>query len=301
MMTPRAAVAMTMGAAALFGTAGTAQALGPAGVTPTAIAEMRLGLGGLLMLALLPVLGQRITSVWRFLRMPLVWLAALCCLLYQVLYFTGVQYAGVALGSLLVMGSVPVFAGLLGAFVGHRIIGSWLAATAVCITGLVLLSLDGIQGGDAKGVAAAIAGGFFGSIFVLVTKALIDRGEAPVQANIASYLIAGVALLPLLFLLPQSLNWVLTVSGALLALYLGFFAMALPNILWVKGLTALAPGPSSTLMLTEPAVATLLGIMVLGETLTLAGVIGLVLVMVGLLLQGLTLARAPVQAEPVSL
>jgi DME family drug/metabolite transporter len=78
----------------------------------------------------------------------------------------------------------------------------------------------------------------------------------------------------------------------ILALYLGFFAMAIPNILWVKGLAGLAPGPSSTLMLTEPAVATVLGIVVLGESLTVAGIIGLVLVMAGLLMQGLTLARA---------
>ena len=298
MATPRTAVVMTIGAAALFGTSGTAQALGPEGITPIAVAEMRLGLGGLLMMAMLPLLGHRISELGHFFRLPLVWFSALGSMLFQVLYFTGVQYAGVALGSLLIMGSVPVFAGILGAFFGHRISGTWVAATAVCIAGLVLLSLDGIHGGDAIGVAAAITGGLCGATFVLATKTLIERGEAPVPANIASYLIAGVVLLPVLFLLPQSLNWVLTLSGAALALYLGFFAMALPNVLWVKGLTALSPGPSSTLMLTEPAVATLLGVFVLGETLAVIGVIGLVLVMGGLLFQGLSLAKMPDPVEP---
>jgi DME family drug/metabolite transporter len=127
---------------------------------------------------------------------------------------------------------------------------------------------------------------------VLTTKVIIERGMPGVPANVAAYLIAGVALIPVIIIVPQETAWILTTAGIVLALYLGLFAMAIPNILWVKGLAGLAPGPSSTLMLTEPAVATILGIVVLGETLALAGVVGLVLVMAGLLMQGLSLARA---------
>ena len=291
MGSPRVAVASTIAAAALFATGGTAQALGPAGPTPLAVAEMRLGIGGLLMVALLPLLGYRVNQLWGYFRLRLVWFAALASMLFQILYFTGVQHAGVALGSLLTMGSVPVFAGLLGALLGHRITAAWAIATLVCVTGLFLLSLDGIQGGDTWGVLASISGGFCGAVFVVVTKSIIESGRDGVPANIVSYLIAGAVLVPLILLVPQRLDWIGTVGGVVLALYLGFFAMALPNILWVKGLGVLAPGPSSTLMLTEPAVATVLGIAVLGETLALAGVFGLVLVMGGLLLQGLSLTR----------
>ncbi|MEX1209738.1 MAG: EamA family transporter [Candidatus Nanopelagicales bacterium] len=291
MTSPRAAIAMTVGAGALFATGGTAQALGPAGTTPFTVAEMRLGIGGLIMLLLLPLLGHHIRDVWRCLPHPLVWLLGVTSLAFQVLYFTGVSQAGVALGSLLAMGSVPVFAGLLGALFGHRISSAWAVATAICVGGLALLSLDGIQGGSAWGVLASLCGGLSGAIFVLITKVIIQRGIPPVPANVTAYLLAGLALVPVILLTPQNLSWIATTGGIILALYLGFFAMAIPNVLWVKGLGILAPGPSSTLMLTEPAVATLLGIVVLGETLAMAGVVGLVLVMTGLLLQGLSLAR----------
>ena len=292
MATPRAAVLMTLGAGALFGTAGTAQALGPTGSSPLAVAALRLGLGGLIMASFLPLLGHRLSQLKPCLRLPLVWLAAVGSLFFQVLYFTGVDRAGVALGSLLAMGSVPVFAGLLGALLGHRVTAAWSVATVVAVTGLILLSLDGIGGGDALGVLAALGSGLSGAIFVLATKAIITRGIPAVPANVVSYLIATVALLPAVLLAPQSLTWLASGAGVILALYIGVFAMALPNLLWVKGLGALSPGPSSTLMLAEPVVATTLGIAVLGESLAFAGVIGLVLVLSGLFLQGLSLTRS---------
>lgn len=299
MGSPRAAIAMTVAAGALFATGGTAQALGPSGTTPFTVAEMRLGIGGLLMLALLPLVGFHARQVAQVLRHPLIWLLALTSLGFQVLYFTGVSQAGVALGALLAMGSVPVFAGLLGPVIGHRITRAWAIATAICVAGLALLSLDGIQGGSGWGVIAALAGGLSGALFVLTTKVVIEKGMPGVPANVAAYLIAGLALLPVIMLVPQDLSWIGTVGGIVLALYLGMFAMAIPNILWVTGLAGLAPGPSSTLMLTEPAVATLLGIVVLGESLAIAGIVGIVLVMVGLLLQGLALARTP-DEEPIA-
>ena len=299
MTTPRAAVLMTLAAGALFGTAGTAQALGPTGSSPFAVAALRLGLGGLLMACFLPLVGHRLAQLLPCLRLPLVWLAAVGSLFFQVLYFTGVDRAGVALGSLLAMGSVPVFAGLLGALLGHRVTTAWSIATTVAVTGLILLSLDGIGGGDVVGVLAALGSGLSGAIFVLATKAIITRGIPAVPANVVSYLIATVALLPVVLLAPASLSWLASGAGIVLALYIGFFAMALPNLLWVRGLGALSPGPSSTLMLAEPVVATSLGIVVLGETLAFTGVIGLVLVLSGLLLQGLALTRSD-DPEPIA-
>lgn len=52
-------------------------------------------------------------------------------------------------------------------------------------------------------------------------------------------------------------------------------------------------------MLTDPHVATMLGVLVLGESLAPIAAVGAVLVLAGLLLQGAVLAReAPGQEEP---
>jgi DME family drug/metabolite transporter len=73
----------------------------------------------------------------------------------------------------------------------------------------------------------------------------------------------------------------------LVALFLGVFTMGLANILQIIGLSGIGPGVAATMMLADPVTAALLGILVMGEELTLIGGIGLSLVVIGLLLQGL--------------
>jgi DME family drug/metabolite transporter len=63
--------------------------------------------------------------------------------------------------------------------------------------------------------------------------------------------------------------------------------MALANTLQVVGLKRLSPGPTATLLLADPLTATILGIWILDEAITPLGVFGLIIVAVGLVLQGL--------------
>jgi len=62
------AVGQVLAAAVLFGTTGTAQALGPAGTTPVAVGAVRLLVGGLILLIAVPLLGGRVVravTLWR--------------------------------------------------------------------------------------------------------------------------------------------------------------------------------------------------------------------------------------------
>ena len=63
------------------------------------------------------------------------------------------------------------------------------------------------------------------------------------------------------------------------------------NMLLARGIYGLTTGPTATLMLTDPVVATLLGVVVLGEALAPVAALGVALVFAGLLLQGMVLAR----------
>lgn len=280
---------------ATYATAGTASALGPDSATPLGVAAVRLGVGAITFLAVLPLLGGRYRDLPALWRRPAVWIAALLSGLFQTLYFAGVALDGVALGALLTMGSVPVFSGILGAFFGHPVNRAWVLATVVCTTGLVLLSIDGIDGGSILGVSAALGSGLAGAAFTVALKRMLDQGVSEIPLSAATYCLAAVMLLPIFLL--QSPTWLLTPQGIVFALYLGIVAMALPNVLWIKGLNALPPGPTATLMLTDPAVATILGVVVLGERLAMAGIVGLVLVVIGLVWQGRSLTRGGTPVE----
>src|SRR4051812_49714442 len=106
------AVGAILLAAALFGTTGTAQALGPGSTTPLGVGAARLVVGGLALLAVLPVLGSgrgEAVALWR----------TLCGVvaggfprLYPGWFFAGGHPPWVAIGALLANRSGPVPAGV---------------------------------------------------------------------------------------------------------------------------------------------------------------------------------------------
>src|SRR5438034_2884449 len=96
-------------AALLFGTTGTAQALGPAGSSPLTVGAARVVLGGGV-LGLLAFAGSRAAA-----RMSpaLVLCAGAAIAIYQLTFFEAVHRAGVAVGAVVAIGSGPIAAGAL--------------------------------------------------------------------------------------------------------------------------------------------------------------------------------------------
>ena len=283
------AVAAVLGAAVLFGTTGTAQALGPDGTSPLGVGAVRLAVGGLALLLVLPLVGgsrRAATALWRT---PLGLLAGACTALYQVCFFAAVDGAGVALGTLVTIGSGPVFAGLLGAvLLRERPERAWVLATAFCVAGLALLSGTG-DDVDPVGVLLALLAGLGYAAYTVAAKHLMSRGAHSSEVMASAFGLGGLLLLPVL--LTQPLGWLATPGGLGLAAYLGLVTTTLAYVLFGRGLAVLPAGPVTTLVLAEPLVATALGVGLLGERLALAGVAGAALVLAGLVLQGVASSR----------
>jgi len=286
------AVAHILGAAALFGTTGTAQALGPVGTTPLGVGAVRLAVGGAVLVVVLPLLGHRPSHAVVLWRSPQALAAGACTALYQVCFFAAVRGAGVALGTLVTIGSGPVFAGLLArATLGERLARSWFGATSACVGGLALLSADGLgqAGVRVYGLVLALGAGLAYAAYTVAAKRLISRGHASSTVMASAFGLGGLLLLPVL--LSQPLAWLGTPSGLALAAYLGLMTTTLAYVLFGRGLTVLPAGPVTTLVLAEPLVATLLGVGLLDERLAPVGIAGTALVLAGLALQGLAASR----------
>ncbi len=110
----RVSILFVVAAGILFGTAGTAQALGPSDTTPMGVGILRLQVGAVALLLAMPLLGQSPRALPRLWRTPAMLVTASTAAVYQLLFFAGVSEVGVALGTLLAVGSEPVFAGLVG-------------------------------------------------------------------------------------------------------------------------------------------------------------------------------------------
>lgn len=278
-------------AAICFGTTGTAQALGPDGTRPVAVGAARIVLGGALLVLIARLqrgrggqgrLGDALSEDWR------TYLAAgVCVAIYQLSFFAAVQKTGVAVGTVVAIGSGPAFAGLFGWLVARENPGRrWLAATACACAGVAVLVLAG--GGSsvsAAGVLLALCAGAGYAAYTVGSKQLLRRGRSPEDVMAGAFGTGGLLLLPVL--LVTAGHWLLTAGGVALVVFLGVIPTALAYVAFARGLKQLTAGETATLTLAEPLTATLLGAIVLSERPSATAVAGAALVLAGLLMLAL--------------
>lgn len=290
-------------AASLWGTTGTAQAFAPAGATPVSVGSARIVFGGLLLLAYawlrgeLPALAVARRALGR--RGPyLLVLGAAGVAAYQLCFFSAVARTGVAVGTVVTIGSAPVFTGLLVWLThGGRPAGRWFAATAVAVAGCASLTLGGRHAGaEIGGVLLALASGLGYAAYAIVSAKLI-RLTGSVAAVMGALFGGGaVVLLPVLAL--SHPGWLATPSGALVAAHLAVVTTAAGYLLYGRALRTTPVATSATLALMEPAVATVLGLLVLDEHLGVTGIAGLALVATALVALAVPARRSSREACP---
>lgn len=269
-------------AAMLWGTTGTSQALAPAMAHPVCIGALRLLVGGACLLGLILWRGAGPKGCPWTKRDAL--LGGFFVALYQLSFFAGVKLTGVAVGTVVGIGSSPIFAGLLDYVVYRNKPGRlWMGATALSIVGntLLVLAADSLSV-NVWGLLLALGAGFSYAVYSLLCKRLLQQSYSPDALMAVVFCAGAVMLLPVLPFFP--LSWVFQPSGLLIVLHLGVLATALSYVLFARGL-AYIPSPTAiTLSLAEPLTAGVLGVAVLGERLTLVSSLGILLLFLGLAL-----------------
>src|SRR4051794_32510069 len=130
---------MVLLAAVMWGTTGTARALAPPEAAPLAVGAVRIAIGGAVLVAIALGRGTLFATRWP---LGAAATAAVSVAMYQLTFFEGVARAGVAVGTILAIGSAPAFAGLLSWLtLRERPSARWAVSTAVAVLGLVLLVL----------------------------------------------------------------------------------------------------------------------------------------------------------------
>jgi drug/metabolite transporter, DME family len=214
----------------------------------------------------------------------LILLAGTFVAVYQASFFAAVADTGVAVGTVVALGSAPAFTGLFGRlFAGERLERRWFAATALACLGVCLLTLGGGSGDvSGLGMALALAAGAGYGGYAVIGKHLLDRGATPEGSMAAIFGTGAVILLPALAVMPA--GELFSAEGLALAAYLGVVTTALAYILFAKGLREVGASETATLTLAEPVTAMALGVVVLGERPGTVAVLGAALVLAGLAL-----------------
>jgi drug/metabolite transporter, DME family len=296
-------VLAVLAAAVLFGTTGTAQALGPDATTPLSVGMARLVVGGAALGLVAVGFGLRRGAHRRrpaAADLALMALTAVAFVAYQPLFFVGTRANGVAIGTVVALGSAPVIAGVLEWMLTRRAPSpAWLGATALATAGVALLAFGGApgDGGDLQvgGLLASVGAGASFAVFAVAQRRLLDRGWSAL--TVVGAMGGGAALLALPLLLTTDLRWVDRPGGMAMVLWLGLATTTLAYLLFTRGLRGLRAATAATLTLAEPLTAGILGVVVLGERLAPLAIVGLVVLAAGLVL----LAIGSRSARPVPL
>ncbi|CAD6011323.1 DMT family transporter [Agreia sp. COWG] len=290
-------------AAVCFATTGTAQALAGVDASALSVGAARILVGGgiLGVIALVGSArrrrgeghGRRAAASGRrtvggLPTWAIIAIGAAGVLAYQPAFFAGTRLNGVAIGTVVALGSAPIFTGVLNAVIRRRLpTRRWVVATGVSLVGVVLVS--GVVTGsspagsgaiEASGILASLGAGASYALYAIASKLLLDRGWGPAGAMGSIFGAAAIISVPVVLSSPVA--WLVTPAGLALVLWLGVVTTAIAYLLFGWGLERLAPTTVSTLTLAEPLVATLLGLLVLHEQLAAVSVVGLVVMAAGL-------------------
>jgi drug/metabolite transporter, DME family len=265
-------------AAALWGTTGSSQALLDGAVPSGVIGALRILVGGfVLAVVAAPEVRSSLPAVRR--AWPLLLATAISVAAYQLAFFTGVRLVGIAVGTILTVGSAPLIAGLLSVALGHhRPSRWWTGTTAVAVAGLVLLVRpDGAVRPSPVGVAAALTAGAAFAVYTVLAKRLMTRGVPRLTSVAVPFLLGGLLLVPTLvrgLARAEAPEVLLSLRGALIIGWLGVVATGVAYLLFSAGLRGVPAVTGTTLALAEPLTATVLGTAVFGERLGALALLG---------------------------
>ncbi|WP_444684804.1 DMT family transporter [Alkalicoccus luteus] len=269
---------LILSAALLWGTTGTAQFLGPDNTSPLSIGAVRLLIGGLFLIIIAVAAGGFRLSGWH---MPSVLTAAVAMACYQPFFFSAVSLTGIAVGSVIAIGSAPIFAGFMEwKWRKRRPTAVWWISTVLSGSGCTLLMINqSAITAHPAGIFTALGAGCSFALYTIASERLVHE-QPPLASAAVVFSLSGLILAPLLVFTDTS--WILSAAGSLTALHLGIAATGIAYALFVTGLLHTTSSNAVTLSLAEPVTAALLGIFFIGEQLQALSWAGLFLVTFGL-------------------
>ena len=263
--------------ALLWGTTGTAATFAP-NIGPLAIGAAALGLGGILQ-ALIAIPALRAAGPELRENLGTVLVGAIAMAIYPLAFYSSMHHAGVAIGSVVSLASAPLASGVLERIIDKRSLSLWwMLAATLGIIGSTLLCISKLQDTTAApatifGILLGLLAGITYATYSWAAHSLMNRGISRAASMGAVFGIGGALLMPVLVLTGAPL--LDSTTAFTVAAYMVLVPMFLGYLLFGFGLTRVSASTATTITLSEPAVATILAVLVVGEQLEILGWVGL--------------------------
>lgn len=266
----------------LWGTMGIyVRKLNALGFTTIEIVALRSAATALLLLPVLlfydrEILSIRRKDIWCFLGTGI-----FSIVFFNYCYFKAITMTSLSVAAVLLY-TAPAIVMALSAFLFHeKITVVKMIALAATFAGCVFVT--GLAGGTQKltvmGILAGLGAGLGYALYSIFSRYAIERGYHSFTICFYTFVFAAVAALPMADV--KMICGAVQRDVRLLGFYLVFALVStvIPYILYTLGLTSLENGKASIIASVEPVTATVLGIILFQEKMTVSNLLGIILVL----------------------
>ncbi len=213
-------------------------------------------------------------------------------LVFGLCYFKAMDHMSLSAAAILLY-TAPCFVIMFSALLfRERLTGQKLSAMAMAFLGCCLVS--GIGSGETRitpiGIGLGLAAGVCYALYSIFSRFALNRGYSSLTINFYSCLLAA---LGATVLGGTEYLTVITSSGGSFAFALatGLVTCFLPYLLYTHGLEGLENGKASIMASVEPVVATIVGVVIYDEALTIMSAAGIVLVLSAIVLLNIRIKK----------
>ncbi|MCQ2586261.1 MAG: DMT family transporter [Treponema sp.] len=229
----------------------------------------------------------KLKDLWCFIGTGLV-----SFLLFTLCYFKAMTLMSLSTAAILLY-SAPCFVILISIPCFHeKINAAKIIALVLAFAGCCLVS--GIGSGEnhlsALGILCGLGSGICYALYSIFSRFALNRGYSSLTINFYTSLLATLGALCLggWQSLPECFS---SSSAVLISVSTGIVTCFLPYMLYTYGLTGVENGKASIIASIEPVVATLMGILIFGESLSLMSLCGIVLVLSAIVITNLRTSK----------
>lgn len=223
-------------------------------------------------------------DIWCFLGTGVVSIVFFTYLNFYTITLTSLSFAGIMLYT---APFIMVF--LAAIFFKERITFKKIIACIVAFCGCCLVA--GILGSDVKvstlSIITGVASGFFYALYTVFSRFALNKGYHSFTITFYTFLFSTLG--SLIFINPtQTFKIVAASPNCLWGIFaIAVFNTVLPYILYTSGLKSVESGIALILATAEPVVATLVGLILFHEKMTILSAIGIILVVLSVVLLNL--------------
>ncbi len=218
----------------------------------------------------------KIKDIWCFLGTGI---ASVVCFTY--FYFTTMTLASLSFAAVM-MYTAPFMLVFISAILfKEKITVKKIIACIVAFAGCALVAgiFEGNTNVTTAGIFTGVASGFFYALYTVFSRYALDRGYNSITITEYTFVFASVGSLPFINIGQTAVAIFNKPSIILVVAIMAVFSTILPYLFYTLGLQSVENGVALIIATIEPVVATVIGIVMFNEKITLFAIIGIILVL----------------------